>query len=71
MSWQAILKKEYRYEHEAIEAAQKLANKTGRKQNVVAIRDDEDYSVEYQITEEEVFDGPMNWLVLTVKEESQ
>ena len=60
----------YSYEYEAIEAAQKLANETGRKQNVMAIlhMEEDGYSeVEYEITEEDVFDGPNNWLVKTLE----
>ena len=58
------------HEHEAIEAAQQLANETKRKQNVVAIlhMEEDGYSeVEYEITEEDVFDGPNNWLVKTLE----
>jgi hypothetical protein len=60
----------YSYEYEAIEAAQKLANETGRKQNVMAVlhMEEDGYSeVEYQITEETVWDGPSNWLVKTLE----
>ena len=74
MSWEVILKKEYRYEYEAIEAAQKLANETGRKQNVMAIlhMEEDGYSeVEYEITEEAVFAGPSNWLVKTLEPKIQ
>ena len=62
----------YSYEYEAIEAAQKLANETGRKQNVMAIlhMEEDGYSeTEYEITEEDVFDGPSNWLVKTLEPE--
>ena len=72
MSWQDILKSnaEYTNEFEAIEAAQKLANETGRNQKVMAIlhmEEDGDSEVAFQITEEEVFDGPNNWLVKTLE----
>jgi hypothetical protein len=73
MSWKDILKEDrtYNNEYDAIEAAQKLANETGRKQNVMAIsgnsEDEWDYGIEYEITEEDVFDGPNNWLVKTLE----
>tara|TARA_R110000823_G_scaffold282351_2_gene400547 strand:+ start:124 stop:351 length:228 start_codon:yes stop_codon:yes gene_type:complete len=71
MSWQKILKSdEYTNESDAIEAAQKLANETGRNQKVMAIlyMEEDGYSeVEYVITEEEVFNGPSNWLVKTLE----
>jgi len=72
MSWKDILKSddEYTNESEAIEAAQKLANETGRNQNVVAnlhMEEDGYSEVEYEITEDEVFGGPSHWLVKTVE----
>ena len=60
----------YNNEFDAIEAAQKLANETGRTQNVMAVlhMEEDGYSeVEYQITEETVWDGPSNWLVKTLE----
>ena len=78
MSWKNILKEDrtYNNEFDAIEAAQKLANETGRKQNVMAVsgnlyhfegEDEWDYDTTYEITEEDVFDGPNNYLVKTLE----
>ena len=72
MSWEDILKSndEYTNEFDAIEAAQKLANETGRNQNVrgiIHIEEDGDSETEFQITEEEVFAENNTWLVKTVE----